>query len=85
MEDACLGMNPQGNPKMMRQQLEDSGRGFALRETAERLKAARFVASQAKITVADAPRHPLTRPRRPPTRRRRPTRTSLRADIGLAP
>ena len=58
LEDACLGMNPQGNPKMMRQQLEDSGRGFALRETAERLKAARFVASQAKITVADAPASP---------------------------
>ena len=58
LEDACLGMNPQGNPKMMRQQLEDSGRGFALRETAERLKAARFVASQAKITVADSPAAP---------------------------
>ena len=58
LEDACLGMNPQGNPKLMRQQLEDSGRGFALRETAERLKAARFVASQAKITVADAPASP---------------------------
>ena len=62
LEDACLGMNPQGNPKMMRQQLEDSGRGFALRETAERLKAARFVASQAKITVADAPAAPADAP-----------------------
>ena len=65
MEDACLGMNPQGNPKMMRQQLEDSGRGFALRETAERLKAARFVASQAKITVADAPAAPADAPAAP--------------------
>ncbi len=46
LEDACLGMNPQGNPKTMREQLEASGRGFALRETAERLKAARFVAAQ---------------------------------------
>ena len=65
LEDACLGMNPQGNPKMMRQQLEDSGRGFALRETAERLKAARFVASQAKITVADAPAAPADAPAAP--------------------
>lgn len=55
LEDACLGMNPQANPKMMRKQLEDSGRGFALRETAERLKAARFVTSHAKITTAEAP------------------------------
>ena len=65
LEDACYGMNPQGNPKMMRQQLEDSGRGFALRETAERLKAARFVASQAKITVADAPAAPADAPAAP--------------------
>ncbi len=55
LEDACYGMNPQGNPKAMREDLEASGRGFALRETAERLKAARFVAANAKITVAEAP------------------------------
>ena len=53
LEDACYGMNPQANPKMMRQQLEDSGRGFALRETAERLKAARFVTAHAVITTAE--------------------------------
>ena len=62
LEDACYGMNPQANPKMMRQQLEDSGRGFALRETAERLKAARFVAEHAKITVAEAPAAPVAAP-----------------------
>lgn len=62
LEDACYGMNPQANPKMMRQQLEDSGRGFALRETAERLKAARFVAANAKITVAEAPAAPVAAP-----------------------
>ncbi len=50
---------------MMRQQLEDSGRGFALRETAERLKAARFVASQAKIP-ADAPASPPQSHRKTP-------------------
>lgn len=55
LEDACYGMNPQGNPKAMRADLEASGRGFALRETAERLKAARFVTAHAKITTAAAP------------------------------
>ncbi len=55
LNDACLSMNPQGNPTMMRRQLEESGRGFALRETAERLKAARFVQAHAKITEAPAP------------------------------
>lgn len=55
LEDACYGMNPQGNPAMMRKQLEDSGRGFALRETAERLKAARYVVENATITVREAP------------------------------
>ena len=33
---ACRAMNPQQNPKMVRQQMEQNGRGFALRETAER-------------------------------------------------
>ncbi|MEC4271644.1 trigger factor [Adlercreutzia sp. R25] len=54
LEDACYGMNPQGNPKVMREELEASGRGFALRETAERLKAARFVAAHAIITTRDS-------------------------------
>lgn len=62
LEDACYGMNPQGNPKAMREDLEASGRGFALRETAERLKAARFVAANAKITVAEAPAAPAGAP-----------------------
>ena len=58
LEDACYGMNPQGNPKQMRADLEAAGRGFALRETAERLKAARFVTAKAKITYAEAPAAP---------------------------
>lgn len=62
LEDACLGMNPQGNAAMMLKQLEDSGRGFALRETAERLKAARFVQKNAKITVREAAPAPAAEP-----------------------
>ncbi len=62
LEDACYGMNPQGNPKQMRADLEAAGRGFALRETAERLKAARFVQKNAKITVREAAPAPAAEP-----------------------
>ena len=55
LDAACLAMNPQGNPGFMRQQLEAAGRGFALRETAERQKAARWVADHAKITTTEVP------------------------------
>ena len=57
-------MNPQ-NPDAVKREMQENGRGFALRETAERLKAARFVASQAKITVADAPAAPADAPAAP--------------------
>ena len=57
IDAACRSMNPQ-NPDAVKREMQENGRGFALRETAERLKAARFVASQAKITVADAPASP---------------------------
>lgn len=50
LDAACLAMNPQGNPSYLRQQLEAAGRGFALRETAERNKALRFVVEKAVIT-----------------------------------
>ncbi len=53
IEAACRAMNPQGNPKQTRQQLETTGRGFALREAAERLKANNWVLEHAKITVLD--------------------------------
>ena len=53
IEAACRAMNPQANPKQLRQQFEQSGRGFALRESAERLKANNWVLEHAVITEFD--------------------------------
>lgn len=53
IEAACRAMNPQVNPKQLRQQFEQSGRGFALRESAERLKANNWVLEHAIITEFD--------------------------------
>ena len=50
---ACSAMNPGADPRQTRQQFEQSGRGFALRETAERMKANRFALDQATVHVAD--------------------------------
>lgn len=49
IEAACRSMNPQANPKQTRQQFEQSGRGFALRESAERLKANQWALDHAII------------------------------------
>ena len=49
---ACHLMNPQVNPKMLRQRLEQTGRGFMLRESAERLCANRWLLDHANITIA---------------------------------
>ena len=49
IEAACRSMNPQANPKQTRQQFEQSGRGFALRESAERLKANQWALEHAVI------------------------------------
>lgn len=54
IENACKAMNPQANPQHTRKQLEASGRGFALRESAERLKANQFLVDNAKIIYANA-------------------------------
>ena len=53
IEAACRAMNPQANPRQLRQQFEQSGRGFALRESAERLKANNWVLEHAIITEVD--------------------------------
>ena len=52
LEDACRLMNPQ-NPQMARQQMESSGRGFALREIAERMKANKWLLEHAEVTVTE--------------------------------
>ncbi len=54
IERACLTMNPGVNPKETRKQLEESGRGFAMRETAERMKANQWVVDHAIVNVANA-------------------------------
>lgn len=53
IEEACRSMNPQ-NPQGVRRQMEESGRGFALREAAERIKANRWLLEHAKVTVQEA-------------------------------
>ncbi len=52
IEAACRVMNPQSNPKATRQQLEQSGRGFVLRESAERMKANQWVLDHAIVKRA---------------------------------
>lgn len=55
IEAACFAMNPQMNPKALRQQMTSVGQGFALRETAERLKANNWLVENADITYVDIP------------------------------
>lgn len=47
--EACAEMG-NADPKMIRSQLEDSGRGFVLREAAERLRANKWLVEHANIT-----------------------------------
>lgn len=52
LEDTVMSMNPQ-NPRGARQQMEESGRGFALREAAERMKANKWIVEHAIIHVQE--------------------------------
>ncbi len=51
--EACRAMNPQVNPKQMIKQAEASGHMFALRESAERLKANKELVEKAQIEIID--------------------------------
>ncbi len=53
IDDACRAINPQQNPKSVRKQMEDTGYGFALRETAERLKANKWLVEHSTINIVD--------------------------------
>lgn len=53
IEATCRSVNPGMNPKALRQQLEQSGRGFALRESAERMKANKWALEHAVVNVVD--------------------------------
>ena len=55
IDAACQAINPQANPKQIRKQFEDMGQGFALRESAERMKANNFLLENAKITYTEVP------------------------------
>lgn len=50
---ACRAMNPQANPQQMLKQAEAGGHMFALRESAERLKANNDLVEKAQIEVID--------------------------------
>ena len=50
--ETCRIINPQG-PQLARMQMEETGNGYALREMAERNKAARWVVEHADITYTD--------------------------------
>lgn len=50
--DTCAVLNPQ-NPELARQQMEGMGNAYALREMAERRKAAKWLVKNAKITYQD--------------------------------
>lgn len=52
IEDTCKSMNPQ-SWRTIRKQMEDAGRGFALREAAERMKANKWLVENANITVQE--------------------------------
>lgn len=53
LDEACTEMGG-GDPKTMRRQLEESGRGFALREAAERLRANKWLVEHAIVSEAKA-------------------------------
>ena len=52
IREACSQFNPQ-QPDMVRKEFESTGRGFALREMAERCRAQRWLIENAKITYFD--------------------------------
>ena len=53
INDACTMMNPR-DPRAVRRELESTGRNFALRETAERVCANKWLVDHANITISDA-------------------------------
>ena len=54
LDEVCFQMNPQ-NPKQARESMERNGFGYALRESAERLRACKRLVETADITVSDKP------------------------------
>lgn len=57
MIEATKTINPQ-QPEAVLNQMEKTGRGFAIRELAERMKANKFLLDNATVTVAEVPQTP---------------------------
>ncbi len=53
IEEACASLNSQMSPKQVRRQFEKNGQFFSLRESAERIKANKWVVEHAKINVVE--------------------------------
>ncbi|MDY2626182.1 MAG: trigger factor [Coriobacteriales bacterium] len=53
LDDACKEINPQ-NPRLARERMTEQGRGFALREQAERIRASKWVLEHAKVNLSEA-------------------------------
>jgi len=49
--EACRTINPQQQPQLIRDRMEQVGCGFILRETASRMKASRWLVENADITI----------------------------------
>lgn len=54
LDEACRMMAPNMSPQQVRDQIELEGKGFVLRESATRLKANKWVADNAKVTIQEA-------------------------------
>lgn len=54
LDEVCFQMSPR-NPKQARQGMERNGFGYALRESAERLRACKHLVEHAEIEVRDVP------------------------------
>ena len=52
INEVCRQMNPQ-SPQRVRQQMEETGFGYALKESAARLAASKYLVEHADITVRE--------------------------------
>lgn len=53
LDEACLSINPQANPKQLRAEFEKNGSMFALREAAQRVCANKWLVEHANITYIE--------------------------------
>ena len=80
LERACLEMNPGIDPKISRMYLEQTGRGFAMRETAERIKANRWALEHANLKELDLGTSEEPAAEKAPADKKEPTAEKAPAD-----